>query len=163
MSNAVVLAPNYQAGRDAIAGFKKSTKARSSTKYTRRSRNWISPPSLPGSPALKPEVVFAFYPGGSAVSFVKQYDQAGLRQDDSALRRISPTDETVRGAQGKSALGIITSGKLVAGSAVSCEQGICRGKLSRRHGREPSEYALLRLRYRDADRRGDRAGRRQGR
>jgi hypothetical protein len=51
-----VLAPNYQAGKDIVTGFKRSTKVRLPTRFTPRSRRWTflqnSPRSLP--PNLMP-------------------------------------------------------------------------------------------------------------
>ena len=48
----VALAPNYQAGKDAIAGFKHTFKGEIADEiFTLRSRSWIFPVSSPGSQA----------------------------------------------------------------------------------------------------------------
>ena len=56
--------------------------------------------------SLKPEAVFAFYPGGLAVAFVKQYDQAGLTKTVPLYGGFPLVDETVRKAQGKASVGL---------------------------------------------------------
>src|SRR5215475_907720 len=74
----VALAPNYQAGKDAIAGFKHTFKGELLDEiYTPLAQLDFSA-ELARISSLKPDAVFAFYPGGLAVAFVKQYDQAGL-------------------------------------------------------------------------------------
>lgn len=110
VKNAVVLAPNYQAGRDAIAGFKNTFKGQILDEiYTPLAQLDFSA-DLTSISSLKPEVVFAFYPGGLAVSFVKQYDQVGLKASTPLYGGFPLVDETVRKAEGKAALGLITSG-----------------------------------------------------
>ena len=48
--------------------------------------------------ALKPDAVYTFFAGGGAVKFVKDYDAAGLQQDDPAVRRGLPHRRHARGA-----------------------------------------------------------------
>ena len=58
--------------------------------------------------AAKPDAVYAFYVGGAAVAFVKQYAQAGLK----GIPLVAPTamsDPTLFLAQGDAALGIRTA------------------------------------------------------
>ena len=56
----------------------------------------------------KPDVVFAFFAGGGAVKFVKDYDAAGLRKTVPLVASGFLTDGTLE-AQGASAQGLITS------------------------------------------------------
>lgn len=58
--------------------------------------------------AQKPDVVFAFFAGGGAVKFVKDYDAAGLRKTVPLMGSGFLTDGTLE-AQGPSAQGLITS------------------------------------------------------
>jgi branched-chain amino acid transport system substrate-binding protein len=58
--------------------------------------------------AQKPDVVFAFFAGGGAVKFVKDYDAAGLRKTVPLMGSGFLTDGTLE-AQGASAQGLITS------------------------------------------------------
>ena len=58
--------------------------------------------------AQKPDVVFAFFAGGGAVKFVKDYDAAGLRRTIPLVGSGFLTDGTLE-AQGASAQGLITA------------------------------------------------------
>jgi branched-chain amino acid transport system substrate-binding protein len=58
--------------------------------------------------AQKPDVVFAFFAGGGAVKFVKDYDAAGLRKTVPLLGSGFLTDGTLE-AQGPSAQGLLTA------------------------------------------------------
>jgi len=58
--------------------------------------------------AQKPDVVFAFFAGGGAVKFVKDYDAAGLRKTIPLLGSGFLTDGTLE-AQGPSAQGLLTT------------------------------------------------------
>ena len=58
--------------------------------------------------AQKPDVVFAFFAGGGAVKFVKDYDAAGLRKTSPLMGSGFLTDGTLE-AQGASAEGLFTT------------------------------------------------------
>ena len=65
-------------------------------------------PLLTEIAAQKPDVVFAFFAGGGAVKFVKDYDAAGLKKSIPLVASGFVTDGTLE-AQGASAQGIITA------------------------------------------------------
>ncbi|WP_417792844.1 ABC transporter substrate-binding protein [Terasakiella pusilla] len=58
--------------------------------------------------SLKPDAVFAFYAGGGAVKFVKDYDAAGIKKSIPLLGSGFMTDGTLT-AQGQSAEGVMTT------------------------------------------------------
>ncbi len=58
--------------------------------------------------AQKPEVVYAFFAGGGAVKFVKDYDAAGLKATIPLIGSGFLTDGTLQG-QGSSAQGLVTA------------------------------------------------------
>jgi len=58
--------------------------------------------------AQKPDVVFAFFAGGGAVKFVKDYDAAGLKKNIPLVASGFLTDGTLE-AQGASAQGILST------------------------------------------------------
>ncbi|MCO6740679.1 ABC transporter substrate-binding protein, partial [Streptomyces sp. CHA15] len=71
-------APNYQAGQDALAGFKKSyTGGVAGEIFTQMGQLDYSA-ELAQIAAMQPDAVFAFMPGGMGVNLVRQYRQAGL-------------------------------------------------------------------------------------
>ena len=74
----VGMAPNYQAGKDFIAGFKRFYKGEIVDEiYTPLNQPDFSA-ELAQAAALKPDAIYVFYPGGLGVSFIRQYQQAGL-------------------------------------------------------------------------------------
>jgi len=74
-----VIAPNYQAGKDVVDGFKRTFKGEIVSEiYTSLEQNDFSA-EMTEIKARSPEAVLAFMPGGLGVQFVKQYDQAGLK------------------------------------------------------------------------------------
>ena len=76
--SAFLLAPNYQAGKDAMAGFKHDFKGKILDEdYTPLGQLDFSA-ELAKIAADKPDAFFTFMPGGMGVNLVKQYRQAGL-------------------------------------------------------------------------------------
>lgn len=75
-----LLAPNYQAGKDALNGFKRYYKGTIVDEiYTLLGAVDFSA-EIAKIRALKPEAVYAFMPGGSGIALIKQYAQAGLNK-----------------------------------------------------------------------------------
>jgi len=73
-----LLAPNYQAGKDALSGFKRMYKgAVVDEVYTTVNQPDYSA-EIAQLQAAKPDAIYVFFPGGMGVNFVKQYQQAGL-------------------------------------------------------------------------------------
>jgi branched-chain amino acid transport system substrate-binding protein len=73
-----LLAPNYQAGKDYIAGFKRLYKGQVVDEiYTQVNQPDYSA-EIAQVQAAGADAVFVFYPGGMGVNFVKQFSQAGL-------------------------------------------------------------------------------------
>lgn len=100
------MAPNYQAGKDFVAGFKRYYKTPLTNEiYTSLTQQDYSA-ELAQVQSTNPDAVFVFYPGGLGVNFVKQYAQAGLK-GKYPLLNISTTDGINLPAQGDAALGAI--------------------------------------------------------
>ena len=101
----IIIVPNYQAGKDAAAGFKH--------KFTGQVLDEIYVPlgqldysaELSRIAAASPDAIFAFLPGGMGVNFVKQYRQAGLAEKIPFLSAFT-VDESTLPAQQDAALGM---------------------------------------------------------
>ncbi|MFN0164532.1 MAG: ABC transporter substrate-binding protein [Burkholderiales bacterium] len=103
----VAMAPNYQAGKDFVAGFKRYYKTPLANEiYTPLTQQDYSA-ELTQVQASNPDAVFVFYPGGLGVNFVKQYNQAGLKAK-FPLMNTSTVDGITLPAQGDAALGVVT-------------------------------------------------------
>jgi branched-chain amino acid transport system substrate-binding protein len=101
------MAPNYQAGKDFIAGFKRFYKGEVVDEiYTPLNQLDFSA-ELAQVAAKNPDAVYVFYPGGLGVSFVRQYKQAGLL-GKVPLLSTSTTDGSTLPAQKEDALGVIS-------------------------------------------------------
>lgn len=74
-----LLTPNYQAGRDAMAGFKRHFKGEIVEESYAPLNSMDFSADLAKIAAAKPDAVFTFMPGGMGVNLVKQYRQAGLQ------------------------------------------------------------------------------------
>lgn len=106
---AYVLGPNYQAGKDAIAGFKRFFKGEVvGETYTRLDQTDFGP-EMAQIRAANPDAVFQFHPGGLGITFIKQYVQAGL-QNIPMFVGGSGLDRRILAAIGSAAEGVnITS------------------------------------------------------
>jgi branched-chain amino acid transport system substrate-binding protein len=101
------MAPNYQAGKDFIAGFKRTYKGEIIDEiYTPLNQPDFSA-ELAKVASLKPDAVYVFYPGGLGVNFVRQYQQAGMLGKIPLLSS-STSDGSTLPAQKETALGIIS-------------------------------------------------------
>jgi branched-chain amino acid transport system substrate-binding protein len=102
-----LMAPNYQAGKDALSGFKRYYKgAVVDEVYTQVNQPDYSA-EIAQLQAAKPDAIYVFYPGGMGVNFVKQYQQAGLLGKLPMLSS-STVDGTTLPALKDIALGAIT-------------------------------------------------------
>src|SRR5689334_6607343 len=72
-----LLVPNYQAGRDSVAGFKLDYKGEIVDESYTPLNTLDFQPELTRISSLKPDALFTFMPGGMGVNLVKQYKQAG--------------------------------------------------------------------------------------
>jgi branched-chain amino acid transport system substrate-binding protein len=74
-----VLAPNYQAGKDMVAGLKRYYKGKIVEEIYTKMGQQDYQAEITQLRSKNPKAVFAFYPGGMGIQFLRQYDQAGLR------------------------------------------------------------------------------------
>ncbi|SEK39292.1 amino acid/amide ABC transporter substrate-binding protein, HAAT family [Roseivivax marinus] len=103
--NVFLMAPNYQAGKDSLAGFKHSyTGGVAGEVFTELGQLDFSS-ELAQVAAFQPDALFTFMPGGMGVNLVKQYDQAGL----SSVPFLSAftVDETTLPATQDAAVGLL--------------------------------------------------------
>ena len=135
----IALAPNYQAGKDFVAGFKRYYKSPLVNEiYTSLSQQDYSA-ELAQVQAANPDAVFVFYPGGLGVNFVKQYAQAGLKAKYPLLN-ISTTDGINLQAQGDAALGVI-NGTFWGPDFANAANKKFVGDFEAKYKRIPSQYA----------------------
>ena len=133
------MAPNYQAGKDFIAGFKRFYKGEMIDEiYTPLNQPDFSA-ELAQVAAKNPDAVFVFYPGGLGVNFVRQYKQAGLL-GKIPLLSASTTDGSTLPAQKEDALGVI-SGTFWGPDFPNPANQKFVEEFEKKYNRIPSQYA----------------------
>ena len=104
-----ILAPNYPAGKDALRGFKRFYKSKPiGEAYTKLGQKDYAA-EIATLRSAKPDAVFFFLPGGMGISFIKQYNQAGLTKEIPLFGPAFSFDQTILSAVGKAALGVMNS------------------------------------------------------
>ena len=99
-----LMAPNYQAGKDALAGFKAFFKGEIADEVYVPLNQLDFSAELAKIAAAKPDAIYVFLPGGMGVNFVKQFRQAGLAGSTTFLSSFT-VDESTLPAQQDAALG----------------------------------------------------------
>ncbi len=101
-----LIAPNYPAGKDHLAGFKRFyTGTVAGEVYTKLGQSDYAA-EIAALRAAKPEAVFFFLPGGMGINFLKQYAQSGLNKDIPVYGPAFSFDERILKAVGPAALGV---------------------------------------------------------
>ena len=104
--NVYLLAPNYPAGKDHLAGFKRYyTGHIAGEVYTKLGQSDYAA-EIATLRAAKPDAVFFFLPGGMGINFIKQYSQAGLNKTIPVFGPAFSFDERLLGAVGAAAQGV---------------------------------------------------------
>ena len=102
-----LMAPNYQAGKDAVSGFKRYYKGVVVDEVYTTVNQPDYATEIAQLQAAKPDAIYVFYPGGMGVNFVKQYQQAGLLGKLPMLST-STVDGTTLPALKEIAIGAVT-------------------------------------------------------
>jgi branched-chain amino acid transport system substrate-binding protein len=108
VSSVYLMAPNYQAGKDMLSGFKRHyTGDIVGEVYTKLGQADFQA-ELSALRAAKPAATFVFQPGGMGINFVKQWNQAGMN-DLSKLYTVFTVDGVSLPALKDTALGVIAT------------------------------------------------------
>lgn len=135
----VALAPNYQAGKDYVSGFKRFYKSELAGEiYTPLNQQDFAA-EISQIAASKPDAVFVFYPGALGINFVRQYQQAGLI-GKIPLLSTGTTDGSTLPAIREAALGAI-SGSFWGPDFDNAESRRFVDEFEKRYKRIPSQYA----------------------
>ena len=136
-----LMAPNYQAGKDYIAGFKRFYKGQVLDEvYTQVNQPDYSA-EIAQLQAAGPDAVFVFYPGGMGVNFVKQFSQAGLMKKTALLSAFTVDGTTISSLR-DAAVGSI-SGAMWDVALKTPGNAEFIASFSKKYGRVPSHYAAV--------------------
>lgn len=139
IESAFILAPNYQAGRDFLTGFKREFKGEIVGEiYTPLEQTDFSA-ELTEVRSKNPGAVFVAYPGGLGVQFVKQYAQAGLK-DTIPLTTAFVVGGSTLPAIGADGIGVIAAGHWAYNLPNEANARFVEAYRAA-HGATPSEFA----------------------
>jgi branched-chain amino acid transport system substrate-binding protein len=140
---AVTITWKYAAGEESVNGFKEDFEA-GGGKVTKQL--YLPFPQVEFQPllteiaALKPDVVYAFFAGGGAVKFVKDYAAAGLNKTIPLVGPGFLTDGTLE-AQGEAAQGMLTTLHYADGLD-NAKNKAFRAAYEKAYKAEPDVYAV---------------------
>jgi len=93
------MVPNYQAGKDALAGFKRTYKGQIVEESLVPLNNLDFQAELSKLNSMKPDALFTFMPGGLGISLIKQFNQAGLKGKMPILSAFTADEATLPALQ----------------------------------------------------------------
>ncbi len=109
INDVYLMAPNYAAGKDMLAGFKRTFKGRIVDEVYTKLGQQDYQAEISQLRAKNPKAVFVFYPGAMGINFIRQYDQAGLH-GKIPLYSAFTVDQTTLPALGDNAIGLWSAG-----------------------------------------------------
>ncbi len=140
VKRAYIMAPNYSAGKDVLAGFKRYFKGEIVGEiYTEVGQSDYAA-EIAALRAAKPDVTFVFYPGAMGIAFTRQYAQAGLMKQVPLYTAQTTLDQTVLPAIGDAVVGTRVSAFWAETMKNPANERFVRD-FEDRYKRIPSEYA----------------------
>ena len=137
--NVFLMAPNYQAGKDSLAGFKNSyTGGVAGEVFTELGQLDFSS-ELAQIAAFQPDALFTFMPGGMGVNLVRQYDQAGL--GEIPFLSAFTVDETTLPATKDAAVGYLGGANWAPDMDNAANEAFVSAYLEK-YGAVPGTYAM---------------------
>ena len=133
------MAPNYQAGKDFVNGFKRLYKQPLLEEVYTPLNQLDFQAELAQLAAAKPDAVYAFYPGGLGIQFVRQWRQSGLAEKIPLITS-STVDGITLPALQEAALGVM-HGSPWSPELDNPQNRRFVAEFEKRYGRVPSEYA----------------------
>ena len=135
-----LIAPNYQAGRDNIEGFRMHYEGEIANEVYVPLDHQDFSAEIARIATSDADAVFAFMPGGIGVRFVRQFDDAGL-SDRMQFLSVFTTDETTLPAQQDAAEGFLAAGNWAPDMANAASEAFV-ATFEETYGYVPGGYAM---------------------
>ncbi|MFO1218045.1 MAG: ABC transporter substrate-binding protein [Burkholderiaceae bacterium] len=136
----VIMAPNYQAGRDALSGFKSTFKGQVIAEiYTKLEQSDFSV-EMARVRELKPDAIFQFHPGGAGINLAKQYANSGFASSIPMITPIYSMDRRMLEATGNAGNGYYVVASWSA-DLDNAENKRFVESFVKAYGRIPTDYA----------------------
>ncbi|HZQ73264.1 MAG TPA: ABC transporter substrate-binding protein [Burkholderiales bacterium] len=107
--SAYLIAPNYQAGKDSLAGFKRFYKGTIAAEVYTQLGQLDYAAELAQVRAAKPDALYIFLPGGMGINFIKQFVAAGMSKDIPLIVPGFGDDQDILRPVGEATLGLFDS------------------------------------------------------
>ena len=101
-----LIAPNYQAGKDSLAGFKRYYKGKVADEVYTKLGQLDFAAELAQVRAAKPDALYIFLPGGMGINFIKQFVASGMSKDITLITPGFGSDQDVIRPVGEAMLGL---------------------------------------------------------
>jgi branched-chain amino acid transport system substrate-binding protein len=135
-----LMAPNYPAGKDGLAGFKRFYKGEIAGEVYTQFGQVDYAAEIAELRARKPDALYFFYSGGMGINFLKQFSQAGLRQEIPLYGPSYSIDQTILPGVGEAAVGAYASA-FWSSQLDNADNKAFVEAFRRAHGRLPAAYA----------------------
>ena len=109
LKSVYLVAPNYQAGKDSLAGFKRTYKGQLVGETYTKLGQLDYAAELAEIRAAKPQALYIFLPGGMGINFIKQFVGAGLGKDMTLLLPGFSADQDVINPVGMAMAGLFNT------------------------------------------------------
>lgn len=140
LKSVYLVAPNYQAGKDSLAGFKRMFKGQVvGENYTKLGQLDYAA-ELAEIRAAKPQAVYIFLPGGMGINFIKQYVGAGLGKETTLLLPGFSADQDVIKPVGDAMSGLFNTAHWSPDFSNAANQKFM-AEFQKEYGRIPTLYA----------------------
>jgi branched-chain amino acid transport system substrate-binding protein len=140
LKSVYLLAPNYQAGKDSLSGFKRTYKGQVlGENYTKLGQLDYAA-ELAEIRAAKPQALYIFLPGGMGINFIKQFVGAGLGKDIALLLPGFSADQDVINPVGPAMAGLFNTAHWSPDFANAANQKFV-AEFQKEYGRVPTIYA----------------------
>jgi branched-chain amino acid transport system substrate-binding protein len=104
--NAYLIAPNYQAGKDSLTGFKRYYKGNVLAEVYTQLGQLDYAAELAQVRAARPDALYIFLPGGMGINFIKQFVASGLSKDVPLIVPGFGDDQDIIRPVGEATLGL---------------------------------------------------------
>ena len=135
-----LMAPNYQAGKDSLAGFKRMYKGKVVGETYTKLGQLDYAAELAEVRAAKPDVLYVFLPGGMGINFIKQFVGVGLGKDMTLLLPGFGASQDVINAVGSPMSGIFNTAHWSPDFTNPANQKFV-AEFRKAYGRTPTLYA----------------------
>ena len=136
-----LIAPNYPAGKDALAGFKRQFKGQVADELYTKLGQIDYAAELAQLRATRPDSIYFFLPGAMGINFIKQFVGAGLSKDITLVTSGFSADEDVIGAVGDPMLGLFNTSHWAHDLDNAANKAFVDAFRKEYNGRYPSVYA----------------------